>query len=935
MRILRISFLCLAILVCLDTAAYETGRVRIAPFQTQKGPDETGHLMRSGYYPVVAMPSKTAVEFDKRFSAARISLACEPGSRYEGWTLLRIAMTSEGIPVAGDAIFGNDGNRPQLAFTPALADSVVLDVMGNATLDGTPHNYYFNLFPASSKNTGISLEYWLRSPDGSATEIVSHKRTLKGKAFRAGSVTVVKEMISAALTDGWSAREHIFDEKYYRDKVLDLIKRCNIASCQVTFQDHIDSIGFVVVNEDYYDEKPLRRGYVTRPFDMHSIYQAASMSKVPCGYIFAKMADDGEVDLDTPLYEYYPGLLNRIDPRYREQAKLITGRMALTHTSGCGAGYGNIPLDYYPGYHHNYRNSNITILQYVIEYLKGKRIDEVAQDYIYSKRDMPLSSYSWRPEFDSLAVTAFTDTVPYNKQKDWLVNDFIKYSDFPWDKDRTGIDNNTSYHWRTNSTECNRFWSWFLEGADLSEEMFNQFIDQGIHMAAADQSLERGTLFQGLATRTELHDELGPVTYHTGRNGPFRSLGIAFLERNAALSFFTNSRHYYAMYYPLLDLFIPHCEPMSWTLWVADAGTPVPGWETTADSMREARTAISAVPFHPNPIKERVQDSDAARVAPSLPDTASLRAAVRSILERSGIPAMEFAYSDGNGVTAMTVTDGKSSGSYNDSTLCLAGELGALPLVYEAMRLVEQGRLYLDAPMVNYSQALLQRFNASSLEAASRITSRQCLGHLTGVSMSNSLFKTGRTPGATYSESRVNYLLLQALVEGIEGKPFSEICGKNFFGPLGMKRTRYTGSDITRTMRTDAAEFTAFLRFAMAENERNQYAKDALGVRRVHVAAPEYSRERFSLWRTMGWIVEENPELGTVLLHNGSAGKWRSLAMILPDHGVTLCAFVPDAGRIDWQDAFTEIFFRTAEPLSCFGCGSLYPLDNRRDLSQQ
>ena len=892
MKSIRIAVAALAALICFGSQAFAE-RVRIAPFQTQKGPDETAHLTRKGFYPVVAMPSKTDLEFDERFSVADIKLACEPGSRYEGWTLLRVKM-----------------------------GSITLDVMGNARVSQESHNYYMSVVPTmkGGRDT-IVFEYWLRSPDGELTEIVSHTMPVRGKVFKAGKPKLFTETIPQKLGDGWNVRVHAPNQNYYADKVLDLIKRCNIASCQITFQDHIDSISFVVVNEDFYNEKPVRKKSVKRPFDMLSIYQAASMSKVPCGYIFTKMADEGEVDLDTPLYKYYPGLLNRFAPQYREQAKLITGRMALTHTSGCGAGYGNIPLDFYPGYHCNYRNSNVTIVQYVIEYLKGKRIDEVAEDYIYSKRNMPHSRYSWQPEYDSLAVVAFTDTVTYNKQQDWFVNDYIKYSDFPWDEGRTGVDNNTSYHWRTNSVECNRFWSWFLEGADLSEEMFNEFVYQGVHIPAAEVSMERGELFYGLSTRTELSDELGPVIWHTGRNGPFRSLGIAFLERNAALSFFTNTRHYYAMYYPLLDIFVPHCTPMEWTMWVADAGTPVPGWETTADRLPNWFRSPN---YMAEREKERVSETPVDRI-PFNRDTAMIRAKLQSILDKGGFSAIQLAYSDDAGEIDMSV-------NIADDALCLAGETGALPLVYHVMKMEEDGSLFLYEPLVEHCPELLQRFEASSVEAASKLTAWHCLSHISGVLLNNGMFKIGHTPGSTYSDARNNYHILKQVVEKIEGKNLNEICRAEFFEPLGMANTSYTGSDASRSLRTNAHEFTSFLKWAMKRNAGNRIFKYEMDSHshKVHIAAPEYARERASLWRVMDWIVEENRELGDFLMHQGSSGDWKSLAMIVPDRKATLCVFVKDAGRINWYDAVSEIFFPTCEPLSCFGCGALYPLDDRR-----
>lgn len=581
MKIFRCFTLTAALTLCIGAQAFEIQKVRIAPWQTQKGADETAHLTRKGYYPVVAMPSKTVLEFDKRLSLAQIRLAAEPGTPWEGWKLMRITVTAP-APIVGDATLDITYDDIMLEDTPAKSEKVTLDVMGNTILGSEAHNYYICVYPAAVSSGEITLEYYLRKADNSRTQVVTHTVPVSGTAFEKGVPTVISDRIGYVDGKNWKVREYKTDTEYYKNSILKMLKNCDMATMQITYVDHLDSIAFIAVNEDFYNAKPERKKLIRRPFDMNSIYQAASMSKVPCGYIFTKLVSDGEIDLDTPLYKYYPGLLNRIRPQYREQAKLITGRMALTHTSGCGPGYGNIPLDLYPGYHLNYRNSNTVIAQYVIEYLKGKRIDDVAEEYIYSKRGMHLSRYEWNPCFDSLAVSYVDGIKGAYRNESWEKNDYIKYSDFPWDKGRKGVDNNTSYHWRTNSTECTRFWSWFLEGAELSEEMFNQFVDQGIHLPSGDVSLEHGTMRYGLVTRTDLSDELGAVTHHTGRNGPFRSVGIAFLERNAAISIFTNSRTFYSYYYPVLDLFIPHSVPLGWTNWVADAGTPVPNWTTTA-----------------------------------------------------------------------------------------------------------------------------------------------------------------------------------------------------------------------------------------------------------------------------------------------------------------------------------------------------------------
>ncbi len=61
-----------------------------------------------------------------------------------------------------------------------------------------------------------------------------------------------------------------------------------------------------------------------------TLFEAASMTKPVFVYAVMKLVEKGELNLDTPLYKYYP--YDDID--HDERYKLITARMILSHTSG-------------------------------------------------------------------------------------------------------------------------------------------------------------------------------------------------------------------------------------------------------------------------------------------------------------------------------------------------------------------------------------------------------------------------------------------------------------------------------------------------------------------------------------------------------------------------------------------------------------------------
>jgi CubicO group peptidase (beta-lactamase class C family) len=67
------------------------------------------------------------------------------------------------------------------------------------------------------------------------------------------------------------------------------------------------------------------------PVTIDTPFEAASFSKAAFAYVVLKLAQQGKLSLDTPLWNYRPNyFLPSDDPR----SKLITARMILSHSSG-------------------------------------------------------------------------------------------------------------------------------------------------------------------------------------------------------------------------------------------------------------------------------------------------------------------------------------------------------------------------------------------------------------------------------------------------------------------------------------------------------------------------------------------------------------------------------------------------------------------------
>lgn len=534
LRFIRYFLAASALVVSISAQAFEIKEARVAPWQTQTAPGQTAHLTRTGYYPVAAMPPKTAEEFDPRFACIKLSVDTAPGSAFEGWEIRRIRLQA-GCPVAGNVLVDVTYDDLMLVENSGKYDSITLDVLNGSRLGSGTENYYVNAYPAGTAS--LSVCYFLRRPDG-RIETLSH--ALPSVTLEKGRMSVIRDILPASVQNGWTLKPHKPDIELYRKAIASIISRAGLPSMQVTLIDNVDTVMLCEVNRKWYDAHPERKKEIRREFDMQSIYQACSISKTPCCYIYMKMASDGEVDLDKPLYEYYPGLLGRFKPQYRGRVKLITGRMALSHISGGGPGYSNMPLDFYPGYHYDYRNSNTCMLQWTIEYLKRAPLDSVATHYIFGPREMPTTSYTWIPAYDSLAVFS-NKGLCHNHG--WENNKWgTPEPEFWWAHD--AYNNNASFHLRTNSVEFSRFLQSYLTGAGLSEDIYNQMMCPVVRT-----SNNSGTCWRSIGSWVmEDNPEMGRFIMHTGSNGTFKGVAMIFPERNTTLSCFANGSHIYNLW---------------------------------------------------------------------------------------------------------------------------------------------------------------------------------------------------------------------------------------------------------------------------------------------------------------------------------------------------------------------------------------------------
>jgi CubicO group peptidase (beta-lactamase class C family) len=146
------------------------------------------------------------------------------------------------------------------------------------------------------------------------------------------------------------------------------------------------------------------------PLSADSVMTAASWSKVAFAYMVMQLVQEGQLDLDKPVYQYLPKPLPEYpnytdlegDPRYKK----ITARMLLDHSSGFpNWRWANenrkLNINFEPGSRFAYSGEGIDLLQLVVETITGKPLEELMQKRVFEPLGMTRTSMMWQSRFDS------------------------------------------------------------------------------------------------------------------------------------------------------------------------------------------------------------------------------------------------------------------------------------------------------------------------------------------------------------------------------------------------------------------------------------------------------------------------------------------------------------------------------------------------------
>lgn len=267
------------------------------------------------------------------------------------------------------------------------------------------------------------------------------------------------------------------------------------------------------------------------PVTSGTVFEAASLTKVVASYVVLQLVDEGVLDLDTPLSEYFDYSRIAGDPA----AQRITGRMVLTHTSGLpnwatgpsSPEFETTPVStiFEPGTQWSYSGEGFYYLQKTVESLTGESFEQLVRERVFERFGMAGSDLVTNPAFD--AVTSVGHTADGTARP---VRNFPRA--------------NVAYTLRTTAGDYNKFLRGALiDGEGLApgtREMMFTPAGSADHGGGDQDAIDHIKWGLGIGLQS---NELGDAIWHWGDNGPYKAFFIAYPETGRSIVIMTNSEN--------------------------------------------------------------------------------------------------------------------------------------------------------------------------------------------------------------------------------------------------------------------------------------------------------------------------------------------------------------------------------------------------------
>lgn len=271
--------------------------------------------------------------------------------------------------------------------------------------------------------------------------------------------------------------------------------------------------GKVVYEKSY----GLANGYTKHAINDDAIYDAGSLTKPVFAFLVMKLAEEGIIDLDRPLHEYY-----RYDDIVHDVAHhQITARHVLTHRTGFpNWRRGQLNFVNSPGTF-GYSGEGFVYLSKVVEAVTGENTETLLRRYVTDVIDMPSTYFSANADLQARLVYGHNDKYSTSLRPARLPN--------------------MAYSMHTNATDFTAFMLTLHNREVLLESTFDEILSDQVDIPVnwSEANTDWRQAF-GLGLQLK-HSPYGLAFGHSGRNGGYDCTFEMYTEEGFGYVFFTNS----------------------------------------------------------------------------------------------------------------------------------------------------------------------------------------------------------------------------------------------------------------------------------------------------------------------------------------------------------------------------------------------------------
>lgn len=265
-----------------------------------------------------------------------------------------------------------------------------------------------------------------------------------------------------------------------------------------------------------------------------SVFEAASLSKPVFAYAVLQLVDQGKINLDIPIAEFYEYEAIAHDDRHRQ----ITPRMVLTHSTGFPNWRprgGQLTMGFKPGSEFSYSGEGFVYLQRAVMDLTGEPLDQLATRLVFEPLGMTSSSYLWQESFEDVVA------LPHGSDGETL----RKY------EPQAGR-GNAAASLHTTAPDFGRFVMAVMSGKGLSDSTAATMLRPQIDV---DSGLTWGL---GIGLQ---ENENGRALWHWGDNTGYKAYTIAYPAHGVGVVWFTNSENGHLILRDLLAVTVGGTHP--------------------------------------------------------------------------------------------------------------------------------------------------------------------------------------------------------------------------------------------------------------------------------------------------------------------------------------------------------------------------------------